>query len=70
MGLGRQGGCEQRIKLIVKMQKKGRRGSEWGFTMSKISKQGKKLKKYKIFFFKISPNTPLIIPFQLTEVSS
>ena len=30
MGWGGQGGCEQRIEVIVKMQKKGRRGSGWG----------------------------------------
>ena len=27
---GGQGGCERRIEVIVKMQKKSRRGSEWG----------------------------------------
>ena len=30
VGWDGQGGCEQRIDVIVKMQKKSRRGSGWG----------------------------------------
>ena len=30
MGWGGQGGCEQKIEVIVKMKKKSWRGSGWG----------------------------------------
>ena len=40
------------------------------FAMSKISKKGNNSKIVKKIFSKISPNTSVIIPFQLTQVSS
>ena len=38
------------------------------FAMSKLSKKGNNSNIIKTFFSKISPNTSLIIPFQLTQV--
>ena len=33
VGWGGQGGCEQRIEVIVKMQKKKSEGSWWGWVV-------------------------------------
>ena len=54
VGCGGQGGCEQRIEVIVKMQKKGRRGVRWcgqGGCEHRIEGQRAITKKKKFFKF-------------------